>query len=689
MPLPCRPLLALTLLCAATSPVHAGPAEDARDAARDSSAHLRQALGHVLHDDRVRTGFDLDRAAAAVERLRAVVEAEDAKQVFGRRARALRRQVSGLLGDLDRARTSLDDDAGTQRDLLAPFRKAIARSESAVRAAGRSAEDATRLADARRARSGVGRSGERLTLRVLPQPSKEDWASASVRLVAEPPFDADEIVDSVVLLSRGRVRVRLGDVVGAAAIEVTVAGESVELRVVNRGRKGDVPETPEWGGNGPPAPSGADVGPEVVRLRVAEASTAPAPTLEAGLPDRWTVSPALPPGLSVDPRTGRVIGTATATLLTSSFTLTAESDLGSVETSFDLQVAPPLEEGVEELEPGFVAERIADGVDIPVKLALAPDGRAFFTELQTGRVRILRADGSIAPTPFTTLSVLVGGERGLLGIALSPDFATDGHVFVLACVPASDGHPDRKQIVRYTEVDGVGTDPRVIVDDLPVGSLHNGGDLEFGPDGMLYVSLGDVTVESLAQTDGALAGRILRIAPDGTVPDGNPVPDDPEWARGLRNPFDLTFHPTLDVLMASENGPTANDELNYVQPGKNFEWGGFPPDEPLSIVGLRIIDWTPVIVPTGITFHDGTAFGSAYRDNLFVCGYDAADIRRLVLSGARLTDLDDELPFLRFDGESGIAHKPLDVKQQSDGSLLVSTFSELWRIAPFEPESDR
>lgn len=662
----------------------AGPAEDVRDAAQDCSTSLRDALSHVLDDDRPRAESDLVRADVLALGAAIVLDGDDARDALGRRRRSARRKARKLVQRIGRVTERID--GSSPRVLVRDLRRAVRAADGLERVVGRVAVDEPlTLADVRRGRAGLGRAGKRVTLRLSPRPGAEELERIAVRLLPLPPMDAADVVADVELLSRGRIRLTLGSSPGAAVVRVDLDDRRADYRIVNRGGRNALSDESDWGDGGPPAPAGVVLPDGPLRLRVGQDAETPTPTLDAGLPDRWTIAPPLPDGLSLDPLTGTIEGRATDFRVTTEHTLTAESDLGDASAAVQLQVAPALPEGVEELEPGFVAERVAGGLEIPVKLARAPDGRVFFTELQTGRVRILHTDDTVDPTPFATLSVLTGGESGLLGVAVSPTFGTDGHVFVLACVPAGDGKPDRKQIVRFTEVGGVGTEPTVVLDDLPVASLHNGGDLEFGPDGMLYASLGDVTDPALSQTDGALAGRVIRLAPDGSVPDDNPVPGDYEWARGFRNPFDLTFHPTLGELFATENGPTAHDELNFVRPAKNFEWGGLPPDTSLADVGLRIIDWTPVIVPTGITFHDGTAFGPEFTDNLFVCGYDAADVRRVLLSGPVRADLDGEVPFLRFDGETTIEHKPLDILQLPDGALLLSTFGALWRIRPFEP----
>jgi quinoprotein glucose dehydrogenase len=300
-------------------------------------------------------------------------------------------------------------------------------------------------------------------------------------------------------------------------------------------------------------------------------------------------------------------------------------------------------------------------------------------------VRVIAADGTLLATPYATLPVLTGGERGLLGLCLAPDFATSGRVYVAASTAAGDGHPARNRVVRFTGTGDVATSgPEVIVDDLPIGDTQNGGAVEFGPDGMLYVTVGDTGDELLAQSDSSRAGRVLRFTPDGAIPDDGPIQGSPEFARGFRNPFDITFHPSTGGLFASENGPTAHDELDFVQRGKNFEWGAEPEAIPGPVVGRRIIDWTPVIVPTGIVFHDGAGFGPEYADNLFVAGYDKGDVRRLVLSGPSYSDLDAEIPFLAFD-EDEFGLKPLDIQRAADGSLWVATFTAIWRISRNAP----
>lgn len=426
-----------------------------------------------------------------------------------------------------------------------------------------------------------------------------------------------------------------------------------------------------------PDPSGPDLAypAEFVSFRVGEDAAPFGPT-SAGF-SGFAIDPALPAGLDFDADTGTISGTPAVDSHRAVYTVTADHADGEATSELTLSVTPTLPPELLELAPGYAAEAFAT-LDVPVKMAFAPDGRLFVNELTSGRVRIVAADGTVATDPFAELTVVTGGERGLIGLALAPDFDTSGHVFVLATVSPAGGGPDVNRITRYTAVGDRGTDETIVVDGLPAAFVHNAGDLAFGPDGMLYVSIGDAGDRDLPQTDGSRAGRVLRYRPDGTVPDDNPIPGDPEWCRGLRNSFDLCFHPRTGGLFASENGPTFGDEVNFIQRGSNYEWEELPAGFPGSRIGLRITDWTPVIAPTGVTFSTAPDFGLV--DNLFVLGYVEADVRRLVMSGPGLTDLDEEVPFAAFDNTGGVANKPLDAKEGPDGALYISTFSGIWRI---------
>ncbi|MER3461425.1 MAG: glucose dehydrogenase [candidate division GAL15 bacterium] len=212
------------------------------------------------------------------------------------------------------------------------------------------------------------------------------------------------------------------------------------------------------------------------------------------------------------------------------------------------------------------------GLEIPWSIAFAPDGRAFVTE-RPGRVRVVR-EGRLDPQPVVTLPVAHVGEGGLLGLALHPRFPAKPFVYVYYTYQR-DGL--RNRVERLRESGGRLLRDRVILDDIPGAFVHDGGRIRFGPDGMLYVGTGDARQPSLAQDPRSLAGKILRITPDGAVPPDNPFPGSPVYSLGHRNVQGLAWHPQTRRLYATEHGPSgergfAHDEVNLIRPGANYGW---------------------------------------------------------------------------------------------------------------------
>lgn len=445
------------------------------------------------------------------------------------------------------------------------------------------------------------------------------------------------------------------------------------------------------GGGGAP-PTGVSYALNPCAYRAGEPIAPNAASVTGGAPTTWSVAPDLPAGLLLDPTTGSLTGTPLAPAPTATYVVTAANAAGAAAVDLQVTVGPALPAAFASLAAGFAAETVVAGVVKVGKLAVAPfpDERIFFTEVDSGQVRVVEPGTGLEPTPFATLSVLQGGHRGLLGLALAPDFLQSGHVFVLACLPAGGAQADRMAVLRFTDVDGVGTNATAVLDDLPISAvtgINNGGEILFDAAGRLLVSLGDLEDPANAQKVYAagdptsLGGRVLRydvttLPPVADAPNADPA--DPTWCKGLRNTFGLALQPTTGDLFGVDNGAASDDELNYLQPGKNFEWGaggGLPGAQ----VGFKMRNYATEIVPTSLCWHDGTGWGADFANNLFLGSYDDQKLRRFEVSGAALTDIDAETDFCEL-VLAGNDNKILDVCPGPDGSLYVSTFTAIYRI---------
>src|SRR5262245_50109108 len=231
------------------------------------------------------------------------------------------------------------------------------------------------------------------------------------------------------------------------------------------------------------------------------------------------------------------------------------------------------------LPAGFAEVQVAGGIASPTAMAFAPDGRLFVAE-QGGRLRVIKS-GALMATPFVDLSGVVDfqGERGLLGVTLDPSFATNQFVYVYFTVRSS---PIHNRVVRYTasgDVAAAGSDVLILrLDNLSTATNHNGGALHFGPDGKLYVAVGENANSSNAQTLGNLLGKLLRVNADGTIPTDNPFFNTASganraiWALGLRNPFTFAFQPGTGRVFINDVGQDTWEEINDGIAGSNYGW---------------------------------------------------------------------------------------------------------------------
>ena len=222
--------------------------------------------------------------------------------------------------------------------------------------------------------------------------------------------------------------------------------------------------------------------------------------------------------------------------------------------SADIQAVPPTPR---------VASTIATNLSVPWGLAFLPDGSALVSERSTARIK--RIAGTTVTTIGTVPGVRPAGEGGLLGIAVAPTFSTDR--FVYAYFTATNDN----RVVRMTFNGSTLGTPQVLITGIAKNTIHNGGRLAFGPDGMLYVSTGDANNTSNAQNPNSLNGKILRVTPTGAAAPGNPTAGSRVWSMGHRNVQGLAFD-SGGRLWAGEFGQNTTDELNLIRPGANYGW---------------------------------------------------------------------------------------------------------------------
>jgi glucose/arabinose dehydrogenase len=249
---------------------------------------------------------------------------------------------------------------------------------------------------------------------------------------------------------------------------------------------------------------------------------------------------------------------------------------------------------------------IATNLDVPWGLAFLPDGSALVTLRDRGRLIQVRA-GAAATVLGEVPGVRPDGEGGLLGVAVSPDFASDQSIFVYFTAA------DDNRVVRLTFADGAATRPTVVLRGIPKAGHHNGGRLAFGPDGYLYVTTGDAGKSDQSQDKRALGGKILRITRDGKPAPGNPFGSSPVWSYGHRNVQGIAWAPD-GRMFASEFGQNRWDELNLIQPGRNYGWPVVEGRAGRSGYTDPLVQWpTSDASPSGIAVADGSVWMTALR----------------------------------------------------------------------------
>ena len=326
-------------------------------------------------------------------------------------------------------------------------------------------------------------------------------------------------------------------------------------------------------------------------------------------------------------------------------------------------------------ELGVKVDVIANNLSIPWSIDWLPDGTILFTE-RNGNLRIIQ-HGILLQEPLLSLSV-GGVEGGMLGIAVDPKYSENNYIYLYYTY--NELLTTTNKLVRYQYSDGVLIEDKILIDGIPGGPFHDGGRIQFGPDGKLYVTTGEAGIPDLSQNMSSLGGKILRINSDGTIPNDNPWKDSPIYSIGHRNPQGIDWDKSGN-LISTEHGPSgwrgiAHDEINQIIAGNNYGWPDIIGDEEKE--GLQ----TPILhsaddtwAPSGSEFYnsdkipqwDGKYFVATLRgSHLHMIDFDLEN--NLVTSHEKL--FQDEFGRLR------------DVQTGPDGFLYILTSNQDGRGTP-------
>jgi glucose/arabinose dehydrogenase len=316
------------------------------------------------------------------------------------------------------------------------------------------------------------------------------------------------------------------------------------------------------------------------------------------------------------------------------------------------------------------AEVVAQGLEVPWSIGFLPGDALLVTE-RPGRVRLIEK-GALVPEPVATLMPSRHGEGGLLGLAVSPNFAHDRAIFLYVT-----GDPQVNRVERWKLSPDArhATFERVILDGIPGAEFHDGGRLRFGPDGMLYVGTGDGRVPERSRDWSSLSGKLLRITPDGAVPADNPRKGNPAFVVGIRNTegFDW-LTPTLLVIV--DHGPsgelmrTGHDEVNVARPGDDLGWPQAWGCEARAGMVSPLLTWKEAVPPGGAALYTGTRI-PGWQGNLVIGTLKSKHLARVVLDVDALSVVQHEV---YFEGDPPMGWGRLrDVVMGPDGELYVTT----------------
>ena len=325
----------------------------------------------------------------------------------------------------------------------------------------------------------------------------------------------------------------------------------------------------------------------------------------------------------------------------------------------------------------YAVEVVLRGLEVPWSMTFAPDGRLFITE-RPGRIRIAQ-NGTLLPQPALIVGdIAATGEAGAMGLALHPSFSSNRFIYVAYSARAGNGGMVNR-VVRFRELNNQLGEPLVIFDNIGAANIHDGGRLKFGPDGKLYLTMGDAAEPALSQDLASNNGKILRMNDDGSLPADNPFAGSFVYSLGHRNPQGIDWQPGTGELWGTEHGATGNDELNRLQPGRNYGWPVIEASRTQAGMETPVSFYDPAIAPSGFSFYaptGGTAI-EGFRNNAFFATLRGTHLHRVIFNPGdpRTVRSEERL----FEGRFG---RIRDVITGPDGAIYFCTNNRDGRGTP-------